>query len=470
MAGDGSSAVFLVVLVSLKGLFSSRLWIMAIRVSARRSLSLLVRSSPHRCFSCPPTTQSKSNFARQISLAGLLRRHGLPSSHLREFLQKNDFLLHSTSLEIESSIRELLSFGLSQKSFLSVVSLCPRSLELGYLTRWLEVFSDLGLSSTSSAGVIQMVLEQSARCRIEPEEFLRHCHLMRSAGLGTETMTRVFEELPTAFMNDGIDFKCRIDFLKEVVGIKADEELNRICQSYPAFLAFSINTRLRPLFAELSELEFDRNEIRNFLIQNPRLLLDMEPGELSRCVNLLNGLKCRIAIKKRILARGRLPAAIDVKLRIDFLSSHGLTRRDAFKILHVEPRSILYSTEELGKKMEFFLQKMGFCIDHLVEFPDFLGVNLEKQIVPRFQVMGALKSMGGLGMEVGLKHLVRFSRREFYNFFVKPYPECEQIFGGLVRESKVDQRTVKPKYPTGLWKLFKPKKFSDSEEDVKNLK
>uniref|UniRef100_J3NDI5 Uncharacterized protein n=1 Tax=Oryza brachyantha TaxID=4533 RepID=J3NDI5_ORYBR len=77
---------------------------------------------------------------------------------------------------------------------------------------------------------------------------------------------------------------------------------------------------------------------------------------------------------------------------------------------------------------------MGFEIGWLVQYPEFLGVNLERWIVPRHNVVEHLRSIGGLGDPIEMKHYVRFSRRRFYNMFVKPYPECERIFGGEVRE------------------------------------
>lgn len=315
-----------------------------------------------------------------------------------------------------------------------------------------------------------MILAQAARFKIEPEDFALSLQQMKSVGFSRGTMIRVFEVLPAVFISDGIRVDRRIEFLKKTAGIVKQEELNSICFSYPEFLAFSIDGKLRPLFSELSDLGFDRIEVRKLLIQEPRLILGMQLGELSYCLNLVEGLKCRSPIKERILARGRLCAAVNVKIRIDLLCNHGLIRRDAFKILHVEPRSILYSLEDLEKKIQFLLHQLGFSIDHLVEFPDYLGVNLEKQIIPRSQVVELLKSKGALEMVVELKHFVRLSRRKFYNFFVKPYPECEKIFGGLIRDVRANDEKMKLKHPTGLWKLFKPQKYSDSKEDVKNLK
>ncbi|KAK8969504.1 hypothetical protein KSP40_PGU019507 [Platanthera guangdongensis] len=318
---------------------------------------------------------------------------------------------------------------------------------------------------------MKTILQQSARLTISSEDFLSNSRLMRNAGLSAGTVVRVFEQLPAAFMRDGIDFCRRIEFLKNTVRIvDSEDEINRICHSFPEFLAFPIDGRLRPLFSELSDLGFDRIEVRKLLTQNPSLLLGVEPGELSRCVNLLRGLKCRVPIKEKILSNGLFHAAINVKLRIDFLCGHGLIRRDAFKILHVEPRSILYSLGDIEKKIQFLLTNLGFSVDHLVEFPDYLGLNLEKQISPRLQVIEILKTNGAIDMEVELKHFVRLSRRKFYNFFVKPYPECEKIFGGLIRDVRVCDEKVRTKHPAGLWKLFSPSKYSSSEEDLKNMR
>ncbi|KAL0911831.1 hypothetical protein M5K25_017755 [Dendrobium thyrsiflorum] len=439
---------------------------MATRASfARRPFLLLIYGSPHqklRYFSNPP----------EISLANLLRKYIFPfSSHPHEFIQHNPFFIRTPSSDLSKPISLLQSLGFSQNSLLSVIHACPKTLNYEFLTKWSKGFFEMGLSNAASASTIQMILVQSASYKIEPEDFIRTLRQMRSVGFSAETVIRVFEAIPAAFMRDGIHVSRRIEFLKKSAGIKKQEELNKICQSYPEFLAFSIDDTLRPLFSELSDLGFDQIEVRKVLIQNPNLLLSMEFGELSRYVNLLEGLKCRTPIKKRVLARGRLLCAVvNIKIRIELLCNHGLIQRDALKILHVEPRSILYSPEDLEKKIQFLLQQLGFNIYHLVEFPDYLGVNLEKQIIPRLQVVDFLKSKGALEMVVELKHFVRLSRRKFYNFFVKPYPECEKIFGGLMRDVRVNDEKLKRKHPTGLWKLFKPQKYSDSEEDVKNIK
>ncbi|CAL4899331.1 unnamed protein product [Urochloa decumbens] len=114
----------------------------------------------------------------------------------------------------------------------------------------------------------------------------------------------------------------------------------------------------------------------------------------------------------------------------------------------------------------FLVSTMGFEVRWLVQYPEFLGVNLDRWIIPRHNVVDHLKSVSGLGDRVEMKHYLRFSRRRFYNMFVKPYPACERIFGGMVRER---EEMVRRQHPMGLWKLFTPVKHERTEE-VTNMK
>jgi hypothetical protein len=193
----------------------------------------------------------------------------------------------------------------------------------------------------------------------------------------------------------------------------------------------------------------------------------MDPGEPSRLLELLGDLRCRKAVKEQVLARGALRAAVVARRRVELLHARGLTRHDALRVLAAEPRAMLYSPEDVERKVEFLVDTMGFEVGWLVQYPEFLGVNLDKWIIPRHNVVEHLKSVGGLGDPVEMKHYVRLSRRRFYNMFVKPYPECERIFGGLVRER---EEMVRQQHPTGLWKLFTPAKYERTQEEVTNMK
>ncbi|ONK67391.1 uncharacterized protein A4U43_C06F19680 [Asparagus officinalis] len=453
---------------------------MAIRVLSRRHLHRALSSpiqitpNPPREFqslSGPPDPQPQiplqspeiAQFNRhQIAAANALLRYGFPRSELLGFIRKNRFLSDSTRSDVESCVRALLSFGLTQNSLTSVLLNCPRALQLGFAEEWRSALLGFGFSAVSPS-LISRVLAQSGKFRIEPEDFCKGARAMRSLGFSDGTIIRVFEELPAAFTREPVEVGRRVEVLVDF-GIEK-EEVDRICFEFPTFLAFGVDGRLGPLFQEFRGLGFSLNEVKSVLLGNARLLLSMEAGEMSRCSELIRSLKCRAPIKEKILSKGRLRASTDVKLRVDFLCKYGLIKRDAFKVLYLEPRCILYELRDIEKKINFLIQNMGFTVEHLLEFPEYLGVSLDKHTVPRFNVIEHLKSIGGLGFDVQFKHFVRLSRLKFYNLYVKPYPECEKIFGGVVREKE-----VRPRHPPGLWKMFKPKKFPDSREDVRNMK
>ncbi|KZV15974.1 hypothetical protein F511_14340, partial [Dorcoceras hygrometricum] len=236
-----------------------------------------------------------------------------------------------------------------------------------------------------------------------------------------------------------------------------------IIRMFPRILAYEVEKRLRPLIDEFDYLGFSSSEVKREVLRD-RIILGLENGEITRCMNMLRSLKCRMAIKDRIFRHGELRAGYEVKLRISCLRKHGLIYRDAFAVLWKEPRVILYEIVEIEKKIEFLVQQMRFDIQCLVEVPEYLGLNLDKQIVPRFKVIDHLRSNDGLGDEVRPTNLVKLSRLKFYNMYVKPYPELEKVYGRFSGEVQVQSR-----HPVGMWKLFTPRRYLESKEDAKTV-
>ncbi|KAF9611703.1 hypothetical protein IFM89_034886 [Coptis chinensis] len=134
-----------------------------------------------------------------------------------------------------------------------------------------------------------------------------------------------------------------------------------------------------------------------------RGILRVEVGELSRCLELLKGLKCRVPVEEKILEKGYFRAGFEVKRRVNCLCRHGMILRETFKIVQREPRVILYDLEDIEKKIEFLKHKMRFGENLPQRVLEYLGVNFDKQIVLRHNVLEYLRSKGGLGSEVGLR-------------------------------------------------------------------
>ncbi|MED6150655.1 hypothetical protein PIB30_074554 [Stylosanthes scabra] len=405
---------------------------------------------------------STSCYRKQISLASLFQRYGFPSSQVPHFVSKNSFLLDSNIPELEKSLATLFSFRIPQNALVSLIRKCPAVLEPEFLQNWEQGLSKLKAMNPSSSMIVNF-LECSRRFQLDPVEACKKVETLKGLGFSDDLVSKILEGFPSVIAVSKREIASVIEFLVEF-GIPRDEVVDRVVRLYPKVLGIGVEQRLKPLIRELKELGFSVQEIRSEVIRVPRIL-GMEIGEFSQCLRLLEGLKCREAVKERIFQEGLLRACFEVKLRVDCLCGQCLTRSDALKLLWKEPRLITYDAESIKKKIRFLVQRMNYSVDCLLHVPEYLGVNFEKQIVPRYNVMEYLKAKEALGFEVGLKDMVKPSRLRFYNLYVKPYPECEKIYGRFSGTTK-----VKSKHPPGLWKLFKPHKFPTTYEDANNLK
>ncbi|KAG6740497.1 hypothetical protein POTOM_055948 [Populus tomentosa] len=408
-------------------------------------------------------SSNQSHYRKQISLTTLLQRYGFPPSQLQTFLSRNHFLLNSNLHDTEKSLGMLTSsFKIPHKSVVSLIIDCPGVLDFDFLKRWefgLSKFADLGVPPL----LIKTVLEHSKKFQIDPDRFNETLKVLKGLGFSESTTRRVLEGFPGVIALKECEIHRRIQFLM-AIGIPRDG-VDRVFNSFPEVLGFGIENRLMPLLNEFKDLGFSEELVRKEIIREPRIL-GMEVGELSRCLDLIRSLKCREPIKLKIFSKGEFRAGFEVKLRVDCLCKHRLIRREAFKILWKEPRVILYEIDDIEKKIDFIVKTVGLNVGCLVDVPEYLGVSFEKQVVPRYKVIEYLRAQGGLGDEVGLKAMIKLSRLRFYNLYVKPYPECEKMFGRFSGDVQ-----VKNQHPAGLWKLLKPQQRDpDSKEDVKNMK
>lgn len=391
----------------------------------------------------------------------LLERYGFRPMQFSHFLERDEFLLNSNLDEFEKSLGILLSLRLPKQSLVSLVCDCPGVLEHEFLMKWKVIFfkvENLGFSPL----LLRKVLEISKRFQVEPDRCLESFRVLKDFGFSLSTVSKVLEDFPSLIMMKEYEILASIEFL---VGIGIPKnDLERVFSLYPGLLQFDVEDRLKPIVEEFRKLGFSENETRKEIVKEPRLL-GMELGEFSKCVELLRKLKCRLPIKEKIFREGTFRAAFEMKLRVDCFCKHGLIHREAFKIIYKEPRVILYEIDDIEKKIEFLVNSMNYDISCLVEVPEYLGVSFDKHIVSRFNVIDHLRSKGALDVELGLRDLIKPSRLRFYNQYVKPYPECQKMFSRFAGDTGIQKQ-----HSGRLSELFKPRKYENSKEDVKNMK
>ncbi|KAL9243313.1 hypothetical protein vseg_017215 [Gypsophila vaccaria] len=409
-----------------------------------------------------PDSLQDTHCRKKISLANLFQRYGFPSPLLQDFIAKNKSLSNSNVSELEQSLEKLnLSFNLNQNEIVSLVCSCPCIMELEFLKKW-----EVGIVSLGSfgrfSGVVRSVLEVSRKFGIDPDRYSSYVAVLRGFGFSDGTIIRILEVFPEVVIMDELELSKKVDFWI-LQGFKT-QVIDEICYSFPKVIGYGVENRLKPLLNEFVDLGFGRRTVREEIVREPRIL-SFEVGELRRYLELLQRLRCRDSIKEKIFNQGEFKAGFAVKQRVDCLCGYGLTRRDALNILKREPRAITYDIEDIEAKVEFLLENMKYGIDSLIEVPEYLGVNFDKQIVPRHNVIEYLRSRDGLGVELGLRDIVKPTRLKFYNLYVKPYPECEKLYGRFSEYAE-----TKSRHPVGLWKCFKPPQYPESSDDVKNLR
>lgn len=397
-----------------------------------------------------------------LAVMRLLSRHGFPNISVHGFIHRNSFLLDSQPSDVEECLDFLVSFGLSRASLVSFLSSCPQALDIQFLDKWRPLLGEVMQFKIPLHVFLKLVRESEELQIGDVSNVGRVLQILCNVATTDKTVVKVMEEFPRVLAMKHLLLSDRIEFFKQA-GFKRSE-IDKMLGLFPGVLGLSLERRLKPLFQEFCDLRFGEKEVRKVIVNDPKVLA-AELGEFSQCAEFLQTLQCRHPIRKEIMRKATLGAAIDVKLRVDFLWRYGLNRRDAFKVLQREPRIILYELSDLNKKIDFLLQRFRFDISSLIDVPEFLGVNMEKTIVPRYKVIEHLRSIGGLGRELGLKEIIRPSKLRFYNLYVKPYPECENIFGKLSRTVE-----FKPKHPPGLWKMFKPLPYPETKEDLMNIR
>ncbi|KAK3029944.1 hypothetical protein RJ639_038172 [Escallonia herrerae] len=418
---------------------------MAVRVLTRPTLHrfIALTSKPITPLSNLKHKHFLSNSKNPISAApefsqqlNLFQRYGFPPSQIPNFLTENRFLLDSDPSGIEKSLKILRSLNSCEKFLVSTVLDCPEVLKPEFLKMWQVGVSEMGHSDPTPL-MIRSVFELSTKFNVDPDDLSTCLRRLKGLGFSDVSVTRVLEAYPMVIIMSEERIREKMEFLVGI-GIKM----------------YEINWCLG----------IGVNEVRREILRDPRVL-GLEVGELSQTLRMLRSLKCRALIKDKIFRQGTLRAGYEVKLRIDCLRKHGFIYRDALTVLWKEPRAVLYDVEDIQKKVEFLVTKMKVDVSWLVEAPEYLGVNFEKQIVPRYSVIEYLRSKGCLGDEVWLMSMIKPSRLRFYNLYIKPYPECEQLYGRIAGTVEVENQ-----HPAGLWKLFKPQNYPESNEDVKNIK
>ncbi|KAK8555996.1 hypothetical protein V6N13_070067 [Hibiscus sabdariffa] len=113
--------------------------------------------------------------------------------------------------------------------------------------------------------------------------------------------------------------------------------------------------------------------------------------------------------------------------KFDVYKKCGWSENEILKAFKCHPYVMSFSEDKIKAVMDFLVNVMGFQASSIAKQPLFLGLSMEKRIVPRGLFVKDLVSRGLLEKELGLKSMFGVSEELFLKRFVYCYKEEDKV-------------------------------------------
>ena len=115
------------------------------------------------------------------------------------------------------------------------------------------------------------------------------------------------------------------------------------------------------------------------------------------------------------------------KAKVGVFKSYGWSEREFAVAFNKYPFFLGLSKENIQKKMEFLVGRVGCLQSYIASHPILLGLSLEKRLIPRYHVISCLKMNKLIIREWDLCSLMLLSDNIFLEKFILPYKEIEPM-------------------------------------------
>ncbi|KAL4197670.1 hypothetical protein AMTRI_Chr04g189440 [Amborella trichopoda] len=130
------------------------------------------------------------------------------------------------------------------------------------------------------------------------------------------------------------------------------------------------------------------------------------------------------------------------KAKLELLESFGFSKGEVFTMFSKAPYLMSRSEERLMKVMDYFLNELKYDKSFLASRPVLFCYSLEKRVIPRFNVLQALRSSALLTRDVNLSNVCFISEESFLQKYVFSFGEQEEyllnIFKGNRENDEID--------------------------------
>ncbi|KAL1226102.1 Transcription termination factor MTERF15 [Cardamine amara subsp. amara] len=368
------------------------------------------------------------------SVLSLLRSYRFTDSQISSIITDHPRLL---ILDTEKSIAPKLKFlqtrGASSSELTQIVSTVPKILgmkEGKSLSRYFDIVKEI-IEADKSSKFLKLC--HSLPEGSKQENKIRNVSVLRELGMPQKLLFSLLISDSRAVCGKE-NFE---ESLKKVVEMGFDPTTSKFVEALHVFYQMTDQT-IEEKFNVYKRLGFDVGDVWAIFKKWP-FALKFSEEKITQTFETLK--KCGLNENEVLQVLKKYPQFIRTSEQkilnsIETFLGLGFSREDCVMIVKRFPMYIGLSEETVTKKMEFLVKKMNWPLKSVVSNPAGLGYSLQKRIVPRCNVINALRSKGLLGSEMPSMSTVLSSTDEmFLNWFVMKndkhlVPELLAIFTG----------------------------------------
>lgn len=235
-------------------------------------------------------------------------------------------------------------------------------------------------------------------------------------------------------------------FLKEL--LHSNEKVFKALGQSSWFIGNNFEKTIIPNISLLQTHGIPISNISRFLMDHPRRLA-VKADKFSELVTRVKEMgfdPCSPSIfVEAICALGMSQSIWETKCVV--YRSFGWSEKDVLSAFRKRPCCMMMAEEKIGRRLDFFLNKLGLKPSDISSRPNFLLYNLEWRIIPRCTVMQTLASNNLTGKDLTLcqlQQVIQMGEKQFLeNYVIKhqnEVPEVLKAHQGKIKFSKLNIR------------------------------
>uniref|UniRef100_A0A1J3J1K9 Transcription termination factor 3, mitochondrial n=1 Tax=Noccaea caerulescens TaxID=107243 RepID=A0A1J3J1K9_NOCCA len=361
------------------------------------------------------------------SVLKLFRSHGFTDSQISDIIKDYPLLLIADAEKsLAPKLQFLQSIGASTSELTEIVSTVPKILgKKGGNT--ISVYYDFvkeiieADKSFNHKTLRHSSLPQGSR----QENKLRNVLVLRELGVPHEVLFPLLISDHPLVCGEG-KFE---ESLKKVVEMGFDPKTSRFIQALRVVQRLS-NKSIEEKVDVYKKLGFSVNDVWGMFKKWPVSLTHSEK-KISQTFETLK--KCGLHEDEILSAFKKFPQCISyseqtIENSIGTLLGQGFSRDELTMMFKRYPQCIGLSAESMKKKTEFLVKEMNWPLKAVALFPQVFGLNMEKRVVPRCNVIKALMSKGFLGSELpSMASVLAITDEAFLNKYVTKHSDKKLV-------------------------------------------